>query len=125
MLVLGKHDSGCVSTLEVIGGSSTSFLLEVTGDHGSLKITGGRGGGYQVGALKLEASFDAGPAPLPLLPELGTAPAANVAEAYSRLGADIRSGRHTVPDFQLAVRLTRLLDRIDLASSSGMRQKLE
>jgi predicted dehydrogenase len=126
MLVLGKHESGCVSTLEVIGNtSSRPFILELSGERGSLKVSGGRGGGYQVGGLKFEASVETGTTPNPVVPELGLGPPSHLAEAYARFAADIRSGVHSVPDFRLAARLTHLLDRIDAASSSGIRQSLD
>jgi predicted dehydrogenase len=44
---------------------------------------------------------------------------ANVAELWARFAGDIRSGTHTVPDFDRAVRLTRLLDAIDASSETG------
>ena len=125
MLVLGKHDSGCVSTLEVVGGTpATLFNLELVGETGSLKITGGHAGGFQVGSLKLETSFPS-EAPEPeLLSDVKGAPL-NVAECYTRFAADIRSDVRTVPDFNDAVRLTRLLDQIEAASQTGRRQRLE
>jgi predicted dehydrogenase len=123
MLVLGLHDSGCVSTLEVIGGSSAPFALELAGDRGWLRISGGRAGGFQVGGLAFETSVEAAPLPPPL-PVLGTGPPGHLAEAYARFATDIRSGTRTVPEFQLALRLTRLLDRIDHASLAGVRQTL-
>ncbi len=125
MLVLGHHRSGCVSTLEVIGATSSPFTLELIGEHGSLRISGERGGGYQVGALKLETTVSAQAPPPPAVPSLGAAPPAHLAEAYVRFGEDIRAGTRTVPDFAMASSLTRLLAAIDTASSSGMRQQLD
>jgi predicted dehydrogenase len=40
----------------------------------------------------------------------------------ARFADDIENGTFTVPDFDDAVRLTRLLDAIDQASASGQRQ---
>ena len=58
MLVLGHHESDCVSTLEVLGGSAQRpFSLELSGENGWLKVSGGGAGGYQAGFLKLETSF--------------------------------------------------------------------
>jgi predicted dehydrogenase len=126
MMILGKHLGGCVSTLEVIGGvPARPFLLELVGDQDWLRITGGRAGGYQVGNLKLETSVSSEPQPEPVAPELGSSPASNLVEAYTRFASDIRSGTRTVPDFEVALRLTALLDKIDVASQTGMRQQLE
>jgi predicted dehydrogenase len=123
MMVLGKHQSGCVSTMEVTGGSpSAPFRLELVGENGWLTITGMKRGGYQqVGGLILETSFFSEPSQKATHPDL-PGPAVNVAEAYLRFGADIRSGARTVPNFDDAVRLTRLLEKIDFASETGERQ---
>lgn len=124
MLVIGRHASGCVSTLEVTGGTpERPFTLELIGENGWLKISGGSAGGYQVGALKLETSFPSEPLAAPVAPDLRGA-ALNLSESYARLRDDIRAGTRTVPDFDVAVRLTRLLQAIDQASSEGQRQQL-
>jgi predicted dehydrogenase len=126
MMILGKHDSGCVSTLEVIGGVATQpFVLELIGERGWLKITGGRAGGYQVGNLHLQSNASSESEPASVLPELGDGPAEYLAEAYTRFAEDIRTGTRTVPDFTVATRLTRLLDKIDVAAESGVRQHME
>ena len=48
----------------------------------------------------------------------------NLAEAWTRFAEDIENGTFTVPDFDDAVRLTKLLDAVDMASASGQRQKV-
>jgi hypothetical protein len=97
MMILGKHESGCVSNLEIIGGiRARSFQLELIGERGWLKITGGQPGGFQVGNLRLESNVSIDPDPEPVLPELGTSPAAYVAEAYTRFAAQIRTGTMSV-----------------------------
>lgn len=122
MMLLGVHESGCVSTLEVAGGTPrTPFLLELTGESGWLRITGAHPGGYQVANLSLETSVNGLAAPAPSAPQLEGAPA-NVAEAYARFAADIAAGARTVPGFEAAVRLARLLDLIEEASRTGERQ---
>jgi len=124
MLVLGAHAGGCVSTLEVTGGDGrTPFLFELTGEAGWLRITGAHPGGFQVANLSLETSVAGVETPAPVAPGLKGAPA-NVAEAYARLAADIASGKRTLPDFDAAVRLTRLLDAIEAAARTGKRQSL-
>lgn len=120
MLVLGEHASGCVSTVEVIGGlAGAAFALELVGEAGSLKIAGLHPGGFQVANLALETSLAARPEPP--VADLQGAPA-NVAELYAQLAADIRTGGRAVADFAAAVRLTRLLDAVDAALRSGRRQ---
>lgn len=122
MLVLGRHDSGCVSTLEVVGGAATTpFRFELEGEAGTLRIVGGHPGGFQVGALTVDTDVVAEPAPASAAGALA-GPPHNLAEGYARFAADIRAGTRTVPDFDTAVALSRLLDRIETASDTGMRQ---
>jgi predicted dehydrogenase len=126
MAVIGKHESGCISTLEVPGGvTDRTFSFELVGSRGSLslKMADNFPGGYQVGRIELETSFDAPPVPAHVVEGLRMAPV-NVAEAWARLADDIENGTRTVPDFNDAVRLTRVLDAIDRASASGERQTL-
>jgi len=126
ILVLGRHASGCLSSLEVIGGQSgLPFRMELTGRAGTLAMTLRHEalGGFHVNNIDFRTSVVADPAPAPVSPLL-VGPPANVAETYVLLARDIRAGTHTVPDFDLAVRLTRLLDAIDRASEEGRRQLL-
>jgi predicted dehydrogenase len=124
MLVLGRHASGCISTLEVTGGAANRpFTLELMGEKGSLTITGGHAGGFQTGALTLETTVAAPPQDPYGAPDL-RGPPLNLFESYVRLRDDIRSGTRTVPDFAAAVRNTRLLEAIDRASDEGARQRL-
>ncbi|MBM3594636.1 MAG: Gfo/Idh/MocA family oxidoreductase [Alphaproteobacteria bacterium] len=124
MLVLGRHESGCVSTLEVTGGvANRDFSLELVGTRGSLTMSSSFPGGYQAGTIVLETSFGAPPVPAHVVEGLRYAPV-NVAEAWARFADDIENGTYTVPDFEGAVRLTRLLDAIDAASASGQRAVL-
>ncbi len=122
MMVLGQHASGCVSTLEVVSGTaSRPFSLEVTGDRGFIKVSGSFPGGFQAGELTLETS---GPRATQVMhaPSGLKGPPVNIAEGYMRLAADIRSGHRTMPDFAVAVGLSRLLESIDRASKTGERQ---
>lgn len=127
VMVLGLHDSGCVSTLEVIGGvAKGEFTLVVEGEKGWIKLSGGDRGARpcdsQSGPLILETSF-AGIIDLPQTFPATTGAAINVSESYGRLVQDIASNSFTVPDFDTAVRLHDLIDAIDRASLSG-RQKI-
>lgn len=124
MVVLGKHESGCISTLEVPGGvGDRQFAFELVGSKGSLSMSSRFPGGFQAGTIELETSFDAPPAPAHVVEGLKYAPV-NVAESWARFADDIENDTFTVPDFDDAVRLTRLLDAIDTASASGQRQTL-
>lgn len=115
MLIHGEHDSGCVSTVEIIGGEDLPLRFELRGTEGSLEIAGHHPGGYQCGDLAVTASVEHEAQPGRPFPQLSGA-AINVAQLYARLETDIRTGKRTVPDFDRAVRLTTLLDAIDTAS---------
>ena len=118
MFVLGKHDSSCVSMLEVVGGiPDRPALFDLQGETGWIRVRGTSPGTYQIAPLLLEASFpvDALPA---LAPQL-SGPSANVAELYACLLRDAQSQQRTAPDFVRAVQLTRLLHAIDTASDDG------
>ena len=118
LLIFGKHESGCISSLEVVGGvTDVPFQFELRGTKGSLSITGGHPGGYQAGPLTVTTDPPSPPQPLPIATGI-SAQSINVAELWARFAGDIRSGTHTVPDFERAMRLTRLLDAIDASSEN-------
>ena len=118
MMILGRHDGGCVSSIEIVGGQAAPLLFELRGSEGSLRIDGHHPGGYQCGALTVTVSQGPEEPAQPAIPGL-EGPAINVAQIYAQLDSDIRTGSRTVPDFEYAVRLTRLLDTIDAASDQG------
>ncbi|MDT0509798.1 Gfo/Idh/MocA family oxidoreductase [Novosphingobium sp. MMS21-SN21R] len=119
LLTFGKHESGCISSLEVVGGVvDVPFQFELRGTNGTLSINGGHPGGYQVGPLTVTTTPESA-AQLPATVSNVVQPSINVAEVWARFAKDIRSGSRTVPDFDRAVRLTRLLDAIDESSERG------
>lgn len=119
LLTFGKHESGCISSLEVVGGVvDVPFQFELRGTHGALSINGGHPGGYQVGPLTVTTTPESAAQP-PATVSNVVQPSINVAEVWARFAKDIRSGERTVPDFDRAVRLTRLLDAIDESSERG------
>jgi predicted dehydrogenase len=115
MLITGTHDGGCVSSVEIIGGMPIPLRFELRGTKGTLEITGHHPGGYQCGALTVRCIPEAEAQPAPSLPGLQEAPI-NVGQMWAQFESDIRTGSHTVPDFDRAVRLSRLLDTIELSS---------
>ncbi len=117
MMLHTRHDSGCVANIEIVGGDFTPLTFELVGTTGRLAIRGHHPGGYQCGELTVECTAGA-PQPAPEFPTLSDA-AVNVARLYRRFESDIRTGRRTVADFRDAVRLTELLQAIDIASDEG------
>ncbi|MFC4595743.1 Gfo/Idh/MocA family protein [Sphingobium tyrosinilyticum] len=124
MLVTGIHQNGCVSILEVVGGShDRPAEFEIVGDKGWIKVTGTVPGTCQIAKLKVETSFAIDPLPEAVAPDL-VGPPVNLAETYAVLARDLAEGSYSLPDFNRAVRLTRLLDAIDVASETGVRQTI-
>ena len=117
LLVSGLHESGCVSSVEVIGGvMNTPFVFELRGASGSLTLTGGHAGGYQAGNLTVATHPKSEAQPAPAVAGLH-GPPANVAELWARFANDIRTGARTTPDFERAVRLAHLLDALETSSA--------
>jgi hypothetical protein len=79
------------------------------------------GGGFQTSSLECETSVTADPPPSPV-----STPLTGPRQTWPRPAPaeDIRAGKRTVPDFDLAPRLTRLLDAIDAAAQRGRRQRV-
>jgi predicted dehydrogenase len=124
VLAIGHHGSGCVSVLEVFGGTpDMPFRFELRGTKGKLEIIGGHAGGFQTGMLTVATVPPSAPQPDVAAPGL-KGPPINVAEMWTAFLADIRTGSRNMPDFDDAVRLTRLLDAIDIASDEGRRVSL-
>jgi predicted dehydrogenase len=116
--------SGSALSIEVAGGrpmDATPFQLEVTGEKGQITLQGGTMRGFQSGLLTLSLNGQperldrAGTGQLPDT-------AVNVASVYAALRDDIAANAFTVPDFQHAVRLTRLIDDLLSSAKSGTRK---
>ncbi len=111
-------------SVEVAGGrpiESVAFRMEIDGEKGTLHIDGGASRGFQSGRLtvrwcgELQHVDEGEGAAMP-------AEAANVASMYAALRNDILSGTSTVPDFEHAVRLARLLSDVTESSRTGCRK---
>lgn len=118
MLIHGRHASGCVSSVEITAGENLPLRFELRGTEGTLEIRGHHPGGFQCGALEVTTSCAAEAQPLAELPGLEGA-AINVGQLHADFMRDIRNGTRTVPDFETALQLTRLLDAIETASDEG------
>ena len=124
LLTQARFGAGAALSLEVAGGrqpKAVTLRLEVDGEDGSLSLDGGAVRGFQSGRLTVSLrgepeSVDEGEV------SAMSAQAANVAGMYVALRNDIFSGTWTAPDFQHAVRLTKLLDDVTASSQSGSRK---
>ena len=124
LLITGLHESGCVSSVEIIGGANIPLRFELRGSQGSLEIGGHHPGGYQCSHLEVTTKPQGEAQPALAVSGLEGNPL-NVAELWARFEQDIRSGQRTVPDFETALRLTRLLDAIDASSDAGKTIRVE
>jgi predicted dehydrogenase len=118
MLITGKHASGCVSTVEIVGGQPIPLRFELRGTEGTLEITGHHPGGFQCGALRVHCSSSDQSQPESSVQGLNDA-AINVGQMWSQFKSDIRTGSRTVPDFATALHLTKVLDAVEASSQEA------
>ena len=116
-------EGGGALSLEVAGGrppNATPFRLEVTGEEGDLVLEGGAPRGFQSGRLRLVLKGQSQPVDEC---EAATLPdaAANVAGVYAALRDNVHAGAATVPGFDHAMRLARLIDSVCAAGETGTR----
>ncbi|MGW4121778.1 hypothetical protein [Nocardia sp. NPDC004711] len=113
--------SGCALAVEVAGNRppQTPFTFEVVGTDGGILLAGGHPNGFEVGRLTLSLNGERQQVDEP--PDTLPDAAVNVVEMYCALARDITSGEHTIPDFDHARRLTRLLDDAVQSSNTGHR----
>ncbi len=109
---------------EITGGlpaDKTPFRLDILGDAGELALVGGAPRGFQSGEMQLllnGAPYSVDEGELSSLP----APAVNVGGVYAALRDDICNSTRVAPDFEHAVRLTRLVDDVLASSAEGRRR---
>jgi predicted dehydrogenase len=137
VLLSGVLQSGAVASVHLKGGTAngTGFLFEIHGTEGALAIVPadprqatyiqvseftvrGAQAGKPLADLSIPESYrwvpPAVPAGLPF----------NVAQLYMRMAEGIREGKSVSPDFDVAVKRHQLLDVIQKASDTGIRQIL-
>jgi predicted dehydrogenase len=137
VLLSGVLQSGAVASVHLRGGTAngTGFLFEIHGTEADLAMVPadprqatyiqvseftvrGAQAGKPLADLSIPESYrwvpPAVPAGLPF----------NVAQLYMRMAEGIREGRSVSPDFDVAVKRHQLLDAIQKASDTGIRQIL-
>jgi predicted dehydrogenase len=137
VLVSGVLESGAVASVHVKGATANGigFLFEIHGSEGDIAIAPrrpGTGSSVQISELTLRGSQGGKPlADLPISesyrwvpPAVPAGPPLNVAQLFKRMADGIRDGKSASPGFDLALRRHRLLDAIEKASDSGIRQVL-
>jgi predicted dehydrogenase len=137
VLISGVLQSGAVASVHLKGGTAngTGFLFEIHGTDGALAIVPadprqetyiqvsefrvrGAQAGEPLADLSIPESYQWVPPGVPVgLPF-------NVAQMYMRMAEGIREGKSVSPDFDSAVTRHQLLDAIQKASDTGIRQIL-
>ncbi len=124
VLLHSQLKDGGTLNVDTTGGlpaDATPFELEIRGKTGVLLLEGGAPRGFQSGQMKLTLNGDPHPVEEGELAEL-LVPAVNVGSVYAALRDDIQSGTAVAPDFEHAVRLTRLVDDLLASSAEGRRR---
>jgi predicted dehydrogenase len=124
LLVQARLRSALPLSVEVAGGrpnGQTPFSFHIAGEKGELLLEGGAPRGFQSGELQLRLNEKVQQVDEGELDGL-TESALNVAGMYAAFRDDILSGSHTVPNFDHAVRLTRLIDDVLSSSELGRRK---
>src|ERR1700719_3808338 len=134
VLISGLLQSGAVASVQLKGGTAngTGFLFEIHGTEGTTAtdprqatyiqvsefIVRGAQAGKPLADLSIPDSYRWVPPAVPVgLPF-------NVAQLFMRMAEGIREGKSASPDFDVAVKRHRLLDVIQKASDTGIRQIL-
>jgi predicted dehydrogenase len=137
VLVSGVLESGAVASVHIKGGTAngTPLLFEIHGTGGDLLVAPARPGSQasvQISELTIRGSQRGKPLEQLPIPEsyrvapaaVPAGPALNVGQLFARMAQDLRAGRASDPGFELAFKRHALLDAIQKASDTGVRQNL-
>jgi predicted dehydrogenase len=133
--VAGKLGNGAAVSVAVQGGAAPAapgFEVRIVGTEATLTITPATPGGIHITDWTISTARADGTAEdLPVPERFSLVPAAvpagpprNVAAVYRKLARAITSGQQASPDFTTAVRYHQLLDAIQGASDTGLRQEI-
>jgi predicted dehydrogenase len=138
VIVAGVLTNGAVASVHIKGGTSngTGLSFEIHGTDGDLIVAPKKLGpavSVQISELSLRGSQ--GRKPLEELPipdncrwvpsAVPPGPPFNVAQLFVRMAQGIKQGKHASPGFEAAVQRHRLLDGIEQAAATGIRQTIE
>src|SRR3569833_2340884 len=137
LLLNGTLTGGAVVSAHIHNAKVTDgrTRIEIAGTEGDLAIVSGTlgPGGVQMSGLRLLGSRSPGgswqalyiPDRNQWVPDAArNAEVLNVAQLYSRLADDIRTGAHTTPDFETGLHIHRLLDTVRRSAETGNRHTL-
>jgi predicted dehydrogenase len=129
--LVGRLDNGAVASVTVQGGSATpGFELRIVGTEATLTVRPATPGSihiadWAISITRTDGSTEDLPVPerfSPVPVSVPAGPPRNVAALYRALARAIADDKPAEPDFATAVRCHRLLERIQLASDTGVRQ---
>jgi predicted dehydrogenase len=132
-VLAGRLEGGAVASIAVQGGSAAvapGFELRIVGTEATLVIRPATPGGIHITDWAISiAKPDGTAADLPVPGRFSPIPAAvppgpprNVAVLYREFARAISYGQPAAPDFATAVRYHQLLEQIQRASDTGIRQ---
>jgi predicted dehydrogenase len=128
ILVAGRLARGAVASAHVAGvpWAGIGYRMDVYGRDGTLVVTGNVSSqrGEMLRLQGAQRSQQLADLPLPdrfvyVPPEFPRGDPFNVGQMYALFAAAVRSGRNTLPTFETALDLHRLLDTIKASSDSG------
>jgi predicted dehydrogenase len=133
VVLAGRLEGGAVASIAVHGGSAPvtpGFELRIVGTEATLVVRPAAPGGIHITDWAISISKPDGPAAdLPVPGRFSPIPAAvpagpprNVAVLYREFARAIADGQPAAPDFATAVRFHELLEKIQRASDTGIRQ---
>ncbi len=133
VVLAGRLEGGAVASVAVQGGSAGTpgFELRVVGTEATVVVRPATPGGIHITDWAISVSKPDGSAidrPVParfsgVPAAVPAGPPRNVAVLYREFARAISDGRPAVPDFATAVRFHRLLENIQRASDTGVRQE--
>jgi predicted dehydrogenase len=133
VVLAGRLEDGAVASIAVQGGSAPvtpGFELRIVGTEATLVVRPATPGGIQITDWAISLRMpDGSAAHLPVPGRLRPIPAAvpagpprNVAVLYREFARAISYGQPAAPNFATAVRYQQLLENIQRASDTGIRQ---
>ncbi|MDR6590161.1 Gfo/Idh/MocA family protein [Agrobacterium tumefaciens] len=132
--LIAKTTSGAPVSVQILAGvpaDDASFVFNIRGSHGWLKLTGNHLAGVQVGDISISSSLEFATPERPVANGIGptaaefwSGAAINVGEVYASLGRDLTNGTYITPGFDHARHNSRLIAAVELAARTGERQHI-
>jgi predicted dehydrogenase len=135
VVLAGELDGGAPLSVAVQGGAAPGahFEVRIVGSEGTLLVRPDESGAsihvaeWAIAALRSSAPAEGLPVPArfwPLPASVPAGPPRNVALVYRELASAIAEDRPAEPGFATAVRYHQLVDAIERAAATGVRQEL-